>query len=128
MKNKDLFKRMLAREEEKRHVYFVINYDFFFNILCVCVCVCFPRLWHMEVLGLGVEWEPQLPAYTTATAMRDLSQVCNLQPTPQLTAMILNLLSEAMDWTCILMDTSQLLNAEPQWELHDFSFLYVRYI
>ena len=27
----------------------------------------------MEVPGLGVEWEQQLPTYTTATATRDLS-------------------------------------------------------
>ena len=37
--------------------------------------------------------EPQRPAYTTATAMLDF-----------------NPLSEARDLTCILMDTSQLLN------------------
>ena len=34
--------------------------------------------WHMEVPGLGVESEQQLQAYTTATAMLDLSCVCNL--------------------------------------------------
>ena len=33
-------------------------------------------LWHMEVPGLGVESELQLPAYTTAT--RDLSRVYDL--------------------------------------------------
>ena len=40
-----------------------------------------PLLWslqHMEVPGLRVELEPQLPAYTTATAMPDLSCMCNL--------------------------------------------------
>ena len=31
------------------------------------------HLWHMEVPRLGVKSELQLPAYTTATAMRDLS-------------------------------------------------------
>ena len=30
-----------------------------------------PRLRRMEVPGLGVEAELQLPAYSTATAMRD---------------------------------------------------------
>ena len=29
------------------------------------------QLWHMEVPSPGVEWELQLPAYTTATAMPD---------------------------------------------------------
>ena len=32
----------------------------------------------MEVPGLGVESELQLPAYTTVTAMPDPSCVCNL--------------------------------------------------
>ena len=46
---------------------------------------CFLGLhpWHMEVPGLGVESELQLPAYTTATAMRS---ELSLQPPPQLTA------------------------------------------
>ena len=34
---------------------------------------------HMEVPGLGVELELQLLAYTTATAMLDLSCLCDLQ-------------------------------------------------
>ena len=33
---------------------------------------------HMEVLRLGVKLELQLPAYATATAIRDPSQVCKL--------------------------------------------------
>ena len=36
-----------------------------------------PHLWHMEVARLGAEWELQLPAYTTATAMQDLSHICD---------------------------------------------------
>ena len=36
------------------------------------------HLRHMEVPRLGVESELQLPAYTTATAMPDLSRVYNL--------------------------------------------------
>ena len=35
---------------------------------------------HMEIPGLGVNSEPQLPAYTAATALWDLSCVCNLHP------------------------------------------------
>ena len=34
----------------------------------------------MEVPGLGIELELQLPAYTTATAMQDLSHLCDLGP------------------------------------------------
>ena len=56
-----------------------------------------PHLWHMEVPRLGVQSELQLPAYTTATAMWDLSCVCSLyhsswQP------WILKPLSKARDW------------------------------
>ena len=60
---------------------------------------------HMEVPKLGVEMEPQLLAYTTATAMPDLSHICSL-----LQFQILYSLSEARDQTRILMDTSQVLN------------------
>ena len=34
--------------------------------------------WHTEVPRLGVQLELQLPAYTTATATWDPSQVCKL--------------------------------------------------
>ena len=55
----------------------------------------------MEVPGLGVESELQLPAYATATTTTDLTRVCYLWR-PQ----ILNPLSTARDQTCVLMDTS----------------------
>ena len=55
-------------------------------------CLFFPfffflglHLWHIEVPWLGVKLELQLPTYTTATATRDLSCICDLQP--QLMAM-----------------------------------------
>ena len=44
-----------------------------------------PHPQHREVLRLGVESELQLPTYTTATALWDLSP--QLLPTPQLTAL-----------------------------------------
>ena len=59
----------------------------------------------MEVLRLGVKSEMQLPAYTTATAMQDLSCVCDLHHSAG-QHQILNPLSEAGYQTCILMDTS----------------------
>ena len=54
----------------------------------------------------GVELEPQLPAYATATAMCNPSLICDLHRSPQ-QCQILNPLSEARDRTCISMDTSQ---------------------
>ena len=73
--------------------------------------------WYMEVPGLGVELEPQLPAYTTATPSPDPRGICNLcRSLGQL--WILNPLSEARDHTCFLMDTGWVLKpTEPQWEL-----------
>ena len=41
-------------------------------------CFLGPHPRHMEVPRLGVQSELQLPAYTTAIAMQDLSCVCNL--------------------------------------------------
>ena len=47
------------------------GFFFFFNFLG-------PHLQHMEVTRLGVELEPQLPAYATATAIWDLSRIYSL--------------------------------------------------
>ena len=58
----------------------------------------------MEVPGLGVELELQLPAYATATAMWDLSHVFNLCYSLR-QCQILNPLSKARDGTRILPDT-----------------------
>ena len=55
----------------------------------------------MEVPRLGVESEPQRPAYTTATATYAVA--CGY-------ARSFNPLSEARDQTCILMDTNLVLN------------------
>jgi len=60
----------------------------------------------MEVPRLGVKSELQLPAYTTATATRDLSRVWDLHRTTQ--CWIINPLSKARDGTYLLMDTSQI--------------------
>ena len=50
-----------------------------------------------------------MPAYTTATAMLDLSCICNLRYSLQ-QGWILNPQSEARDRTHILMDNSRVLN------------------
>ena len=60
--------------------------------------------WHMEVPRIGVKSEPQLLAYTPATAMPDPSHKCDLHLGSQQHG-ILNILSEARDRTCILTDT-----------------------
>ena len=61
----------------------------------------------MEVPRLGVELELELLAYTTDTAMQDLSHVCDLYHSSQ-QHQILNPLSEAKDQTYNLMDASQI--------------------
>ena len=60
----------------------------------------------MKFPRLGVESDLQLLAYTTATAMQDLSYICNLHYSSQ-QHQILSPLSEARDGTYIFMDTSQ---------------------
>ena len=62
---------------------------------------------HVEVPRLGVKSELQLPAYTTATATRDLSRVCDLHHSSW-QRQILNPLSGARDQT--LMDISRVGN------------------
>ena len=60
----------------------------------------------MEVPRLGVQLELQPPAYTRATAARDLSLICDLHHSSQ-QHWILNPLSEARYGTYFLMDASQ---------------------
>ena len=63
----------------------------------------------MEVPRPGVGFELQLPTYATATAMPDLSHICNLHCSSR-HSQILNPLTRAKDRTHILMDTSGVLN------------------
>ena len=63
----------------------------------------------MEVPRLGVKSELQLLAYTTATATPDPSHICDLCCSLWQCG-ILNPPSEARDRTCILMDTTWVLN------------------
>ena len=94
----------------------VLFFGFFFGclfFLFVCLFVCFfllwPHLWPMELPRLGAEWELQLLTCATATAMWDLSHVCDLHhSTGQ--RWIPNLLREARDGTHILMNTRWVLN------------------
>ena len=69
----------------------------------VCVGGLHPR--PLEVPRLGVRSELLLLAYTTATATRDPSRICD----PHYSSwqcQILNPLSEARDRICVLMDAS----------------------
>ena len=75
-----------------------------------------PRLWHMEVPRLGIESELQLQGYATATAMPDLSCICDLHCRLQ-QRQILNPLSKTGNGTCILMDTSWVFNP-PSYNRH----------
>ena len=59
----------------------------------------------MEDTRLGVKLELQLHIYTTATAMPDQSQVCNLHHSSW-QRQILKLLNKARNQTLVLMDTN----------------------
>ena len=67
------------------------------------------HLQHMEVPRLRVKSELKLLAYTTATAVPDLSQVCDLHHSSG-QCRILHPLSRGRDRTRVLMDTSRILN------------------
>ena len=65
----------------------------------------------MEVLRLEIKSELRPLTYTTATATRDPSRVCDLHHSSW-QCWILTSLSEARNQTGILMDTSQVLNPQ----------------
>ena len=89
-------------------IYFYIFFFFFFFFFFFLLKYVFLGLylWHVEVPRLGVAWELQLLAYTSATATWDLSRVCDLHHSSQ-QCQILKPLSEARDWTRVFMDASQ---------------------
>ena len=70
-----------------QHCYYTINSvsdpKQISKILVFCFCLFFLgglHLWDIEVPRLGVKLELQVPAYTTVTAMPDLSCVYDLNP------------------------------------------------
>ena len=63
----------------------------------------------MEVPGLRVESELQLPTYSMARATQNLSHVCDSHHSLQ-QHWILNPLNKTRDGTCIFMDTIWVLN------------------
>ena len=62
---------------------------------------------HKEVPRLRTDSELQLPGYTTTTATRDQSHICELHHSSR-QRQILNPLGKARDRTCVLMDASQI--------------------
>ena len=78
---------------------------FYLFIFFLFIAFLGPHLQHIEVPRLGVKPGLQLLAYTIATAMHDPS--CNRDPHHSSKQhQSLNPLSEARDWTYVLMNTS----------------------
>ena len=63
--------------------FFLFLFFLFFLLFFLFFFLFFPHLWHMEVPGLGVVLELQLPTYTTATATQDPSHICDLHRSSQ---------------------------------------------
>ena len=84
------------------HFHLNESHNFFFVFLGL-------HPWHREVSRLGIKSELQLLAYALASAMPELSHIHDLCHSLQ-EHQILNPLSNARDQTCILLDTSQILN------------------
>ena len=111
------------RMEGRNHVTISTDAEksFFFLVLFpLSVCLLFPfsvlscfvlflglHPWHMQIPRLGVELELQMLAYTTATATRVPSHVCNLHHRSR-QRRILNPLIEARNRTCNLMVPSRI--------------------
>ena len=87
----------------------------FFILFCLFVILGL-HPWYMEVPRLGVESELHLLAYATATTVQDPSRLFDLHLSSW-QCQILNPLSKARDWTCVLMVPSRIVSAAPQWEL-----------
>ena len=67
------------------------------------------HLRHMEVSRLGTKLELQLPAYNTATPIQYPSHICNLHCSLWQHQILISLI-KVRDPTCILMETSLVLN------------------
>ena len=85
------------------YIFLILSYLFIY----LFIVFLWPHPWHVEGPRLGVKLELQLLACTTATAIQDQSHIFDLHHSSW-QCWILNPLSKARDWTCILMDTSQI--------------------
>ena len=88
-------------------LHFCVFYYYYYYYYFLSLIFLGPHPRHMEVPRLGVELEHQLLTYTTATAMPDMSCVCNLYHSSR-QCQILNQLSKVRDRTCVFMDASQI--------------------
>ena len=82
----------------------IVNHTFFFCLFFIIVVLflfLWPQLPYVEVPGLGVESELQLPAHTTATAILFPGDLCHTM----WQRWTLNPLSKARDQTHILIET-----------------------
>ena len=106
---------------------------FYFILFYFILFFCFLGLHsqHMEVPSLGVELEPQLPAYVTATATRDPNCVCDLHHSSR-QCRIPDTLSKSRDRTHILMDNTSRIHFHCAtqerllWNGSRFPFLFVK--
>ena len=92
------------------------------NIYLFCLFVLLgPHSRHMEVPRLGVQWELQLLAYTTAIATLDPSRICTYTTAHGYARSLTHRSRPRIEPT-----TSQFLvgfiSAAPQWELHFIIF------
>ena len=86
----------------------VLDFIYFFKQLKKLFFIFLgPYPWHMEVPSLEVKSELQSLTCDTATAMPDLSPICDLHHSSQ-QRWILNPINKAKDQTRVLMDTSQI--------------------
>ena len=101
----------------------IINHNLTMILLYFFFFFLWLRPWHIQVPGPGMESELQHQAYSTATVTPDRSHICDLHRSSR-QHQILHPLGKARDRTCILMETSQVLEpAKPQWEHPDGTFL-----
>ena len=74
----ECFSLLLSRTITMTLLLVILTHFLGFGVVVFFFVFLGPHPQHMEVPRLGVESEMQLPAYTTATEMLDLSRICDL--------------------------------------------------
>ena len=94
---------------------------FFFFAFQGCTC----GIWRFPGWGqIGAVAASHSHSHSHSNVGSDPSRVCDLYHSSK-QRWILNPLSEARDRTCVLMDASQILSAEPWWEFQPFFFFLI---